>query len=157
MAYSYEQTFVSDDGLELNQTFASAFENYNKVNASDLEQLKNVASFKIKVKKETGKHKVGDILEVKSITNTFQSEPPSFIVIDEKLGAEKYGYGGRGWNNSLSWFDNEVEKQTTSDPMSEPTKSSTPSTSKLFGAYNKNLILVVLAVAGYFAYKKFKK
>jgi hypothetical protein len=39
----------------------------------------------------------------------------------------------------------------------EPTKSSTPSTSKLFGAYNKNLILVVLAVAGYFAYKKFKK
>ena len=39
----------------------------------------------------------------------------------------------------------------------EPTKSSAPSTSKLFGAYNKNLILVVLAVAGYFAYKKFKK
>jgi hypothetical protein len=45
----------------------------------------------------------------------------------------------------------------TTEPMSEPTKSSTPSTSKLFGAYNKNLILVVLAVAGYFAYKKFKK
>ena len=39
----------------------------------------------------------------------------------------------------------------------EPTKSLAPSTSKLFGTYNKNLILVVLAVAGYFAYKKFKK
>lgn len=38
-----------------------------------------------------------------------------------------------------------------------PTKSEEKSTSKLFGAYNKNLILVVLAVAGYFAYKKFKK
>jgi hypothetical protein len=46
---------------------------------------------------------------------------------------------------------------TTTVPISEPAKSSTPSTSKLFGAYNKNLILVVLAVAGYFAYKKFKK
>jgi len=48
-------------------------------------------------------------------------------------------------------------ESTTPEPMSEPTKSSTPSTSKLFGAYNKNLILVVLAVAGYFAYKKLKK
>jgi len=43
-------------------------------------------------------------------------------------------------------------------PIGEaPPTSSTPSTSKLFGAYNKNLILVVLAVAGYFAYKKLKK
>ena len=38
-----------------------------------------------------------------------------------------------------------------------PSKSSAPLTSKLFGAYNKNLILAVLLVAGYFAYKKFKK
>ena len=50
-----------------------------------------------------------------------------------------------------------IQNNATTDPMSEPTKSSEPSTSKLFGAYNKNLILVVLAVAGYFAYKKFKK
>jgi hypothetical protein len=52
---------------------------------------------------------------------------------------------------------NVYENTETTEPMSEPAKSSTPSTSKLFGAYNKNLILVVLAVAGYFAYKKFKK
>jgi hypothetical protein len=50
-----------------------------------------------------------------------------------------------------------IGQAPTTDPMSEPTKSSTPSTSKLLGAYNQNLILVVLAVAGYFAYKKFKK
>ena len=50
-----------------------------------------------------------------------------------------------------------IKNNATTEPMSEPAKSSTPSTSKLFGAYNQNLILVVLAVAGYFAYKKFKK
>jgi len=50
-----------------------------------------------------------------------------------------------------------IQMYVQTDPMSEPTKSSAPSTSKLFGAYNKNLILVVLAVAGYFAYKKLKK
>jgi hypothetical protein len=156
MAYSYEQNFVSDDGLELNQTFASAFENYNKVNASDLEQLKNVASFKIKVKKEIGKHKVGDILEVKSIRNTFQSEPPSFIVIDEKLGAEKYGYGGRGWNNSLSWFENyDVKGQ----PMSVTEQTlTTDSSGETFLQKNKtNLLIIGALVLGYFAYKKFNK
>ena len=49
MGYSYGQTLVSDDGRGLNQTFASAFENRMKVNASDLEQLKSASSFKIKV------------------------------------------------------------------------------------------------------------
>jgi hypothetical protein len=51
----------------------------------------------------------------------------------------------------------ENERANLIKAQQELTKSSTPSTSKLFGAYNKNLILVVLAVAGYFAYKKFKK
>lgn len=38
-----------------------------------------------------------------------------------------------------------------------PTKSGDSIFPKLAGAYNKNLIIVVVLVAGYFAYKKFKK
>jgi len=38
-----------------------------------------------------------------------------------------------------------------------PTKSGDAFFPKLAGAYNKNLIIAVVLVAGYFAYKKFKK
>jgi hypothetical protein len=38
-----------------------------------------------------------------------------------------------------------------------PTKSGGSVFKKLAGAYNKNLIIAVVLVAGYFAYKKFKK
>lgn len=36
------------------------------------------------------------------------------------------------------------------------TKSDSPFSSKLLGAYNKNLIIAIVLVACYFAYKKFK-
>ena len=41
--------------------------------------------------------------------------------------------------------------------IAPPTKSDSPFSAKLLGAYNQNLIIAVVLVAGYFAYKKFKK
>ena len=38
-----------------------------------------------------------------------------------------------------------------------PTKSGVPIFKKLAGAYNQNLIIAVVLIGGYFAYKKFKK
>jgi hypothetical protein len=38
-----------------------------------------------------------------------------------------------------------------------PQKGKEDTIKKLLGAYNKNLIIAVVLVAGYFAYKKFKK
>ena len=42
-------------------------------------------------------------------------------------------------------------------PANTPTKSGSSVFKKLAGAYNKNLIIAVVLVGGYFAYKKFKK
>jgi hypothetical protein len=50
--------------------------------------------------------------------------------------------------------DNVKIDKITPEP---PTKSDSPFSSKLLGAYNKNLIIAIVLVAGYFAYKKFKK
>ena len=47
-----------------------------------------------------------------------------------------------------------AEKQPVVDA---PVKGKEDTTKKLLGAYNKNLIIAVVLVAGYFAYKKFKK
>ena len=41
--------------------------------------------------------------------------------------------------------------------VNAPVKGKEDTTKKLLGAYNKNLIIAVFLVAGYFAYKKFKK
>jgi hypothetical protein len=38
-----------------------------------------------------------------------------------------------------------------------PTKGKEDITKKILGAYNQNLIIAVVLLAGYFAYKKFKK
>lgn len=58
--------------------------------------------------------------------------------------------GGRAENNIIY----------TPEPVRNvqaPTKSRDSIFKKLAGAYNKNLIIAVVLVAGYFAYKKFKK
>jgi len=39
----------------------------------------------------------------------------------------------------------------------KPTKGKEDITKKILGAYNQNLIIAVVLLAGYFAYKKFKK
>jgi hypothetical protein len=60
---------------------------------------------------------------------------------------------------------NEIAKLQIADELAKvnknastlPTKGKEDITKKLLGAYNKNLIIAVVLVAGYFAYKKFKK
>ena len=48
-------------------------------------------------------------------------------------------------------------KSLITNAPAPPTKSGDSIFKKLAGAYNKNLIVAVVLVAGYFAYKKFKK
>jgi hypothetical protein len=51
-----------------------------------------------------------------------------------------------------------AEKQPVAQAQSKsPTKSIRSIFGKLAGAYNQNLIIAVILVGGYFAYKKFKK
>jgi hypothetical protein len=50
-----------------------------------------------------------------------------------------------------------VNKGGQKDNSQVPTKSGDSIFKKLAGAYNKNLIVAVVLIAGYFAYKKFKK
>jgi hypothetical protein len=51
-----------------------------------------------------------------------------------------------------------AENQTFSNVQAQvPTKTGVSIYRKLAGAYNKNLIIALVLVAGYFAYKKFKK
>ena len=100
--------------------------------------------------------KKGDILQGVSTSTTGNQENDtlriSLTFTDKDNNRFQVSDGIRGGQNFYEILD------AKAIPIGqEPTKSSEPSTSKLFGAYNKNLILVVLAVAGYFAYKKFKK
>lgn len=115
----------------------------NKITEQDLTQLKTVQKQKIVLTKPFAEYKVGDVLEVKFISNTQQSEPPSFLVIEEKLGYPKYGFGGRG---SESFYQLYKEKEKL-DIVNET-----------FLQKHKSLLLIAGAVVlGYFAYKKFKK
>ena len=50
-----------------------------------------------------------------------------------------------------------VNKGGQKDNSQVPTKTGVSIFKKLAGAYNKNLIVAGVLVAGYFAYKKFKK
>lgn len=154
------------------EAIAGALSNFNKVTASDLEQLKNATSFKIKLKKEFGKYKVGDILQVKSIRNTSQSEPPNFIVIEEKLGAQKYSSGGRGWLQN-KWFENydgqepnvllmvgQKSNMTLEDKFYEKLGIKKKSSGEGWGFKSRPVgrtLVAIALIAGYFAYKKFKK
>lgn len=60
-------------------------------------------------------------------------------------------------NLTLEQSQNDAIKKANADAPALPTKSGNAFFSKLAGAYNKNLIVAVVLVAGYFAYKKFKK
>ena len=115
----------------------------DKITEQDLQELKNSQKQKIVFTKPFLNYKVGDILEVKVFPNRQESEPPSFLVIEEKLGSPKYGFGGRG---SKPFYELYEEKQKANI------------VNETFLQKHKNhLIIAVVLVAGYFAYKKFKK
>ena len=122
----------------------SAFANYNIITEEDLKELKNSQKQKIVFTKPFLNYKVGDVLEIKVFPNRFQSEPPTFLVIDEKLGSPKYGFGGRG---STPFYELYVEKEKTDIANNET----------FLQKHKNHLIIAVVLVAGYFAYKKFKK
>ena len=66
--------------------------------------------------------------------------------------------GNANLNIPLEYLKEEAEKQTVAQAQSKsPTKSGSSVFKKLAGAYNQNLIIAVVLVGGYFAYKKFKK
>ena len=67
--------------------------------------------------------------------------------------------GGRSANQPIDFTTYEQVKTESLDKggIYVPTKRKEDITKKLLGAYNQNLIIAVVLVAGYFAYKKFKK
>lgn len=122
------------------------FDNYNKITEKDLEELKNSQKQKIVFTKPFLNYKIGDVLEVKVFPNRFQSEPPSFLVVDEKLGSPKYPFGGRGSTPFYELYKGERNLPSTNV---EP---------QTFLQKNKNNLLIVgVLILGYFAYKKFNK
>jgi len=144
MAELTRQEVLTQSLTDYRNSLPSAFDNYNKITEQDLKDLKLVQKVKIVLTKPFQQYKVGDVLEIKVLPNRIQSEPPSFLVIDEKLGSDKYGFGGRG---STPFYELYVEKEKTDI-----------ANNKTFLQKNKNnLIIAVVLVAGYFAYKKFKK
>lgn len=123
-----------------------AYSNYNKITEKDLEALKKIEAIKIIFTKPFATYKVGDVLEVKFLPNLYQSEPPSFLVVEEKLGSSKYPFGGR---DSTPFY--EIYK-------GEATLPKTDVAPQTFTQKHKNHLLIAGAlVLGYFAYKKFNK
>ena len=91
--------------------YEGMFSDFNKINEEDLKDLKKVEKQKVVFTKPFATYKVGDVLEVKLFNNTHQSEPPSFLVIDEKLGSDKYGFGGRGSSPFFEAYTGNVLKK----------------------------------------------
>jgi hypothetical protein len=133
----------------------SAFANYNKITEEDLKKLKNVQKQKIVFTKPFLQYKVGDVLEVKVFPNTLQSEPPSFLVIDEKLGSAKYGFGGRGSTPFYELYKEQPTSVTDPELLKKNMELSAKKDEKM--KQLKYVIIAVVLVAGYFAYKKYKK
>jgi hypothetical protein len=67
--------------------------------------------------------------------------------------------GGRSANQPIDFTKYEQVKAESFNEggMYVPTKGKEDITKKILGAYNQNLIIALVLVAGYFAYKKFKK
>ena len=144
MAELTRQEVLAQSLTDYRNTLQSAIDNYNKITEEDLKDLKNSQKQKIVLTKPFLNYKIGDVLEIKVFPNRFQSEPPSFLVIDEKLGSPKYGFGGRG---STPFYELYVEKEKT-DIVNNQT---------FLQKHKNHLIIALVLVAGYFAYKKFKK
>jgi hypothetical protein len=128
------------------QPFETMMGNFDKITEKDLEELKKIQPIKIVFTKPFAIYKVGDILDVKVFSNLYQSEPPSFLVVDEKLGSHKYPFGGRG---STPFY--EEYKGTSTLPSTDVA----PET--FFQKHKNHLLIIGAVVLGYLAYKKFKK
>ena len=87
-------------------------------------------------------------------TIKYQQSSPNARVMDACVNN-----GGRAENQPIDFTKYEQVKAESFDEggMYVPTKGKEDITKKLLGAYNKNLIIAVVLIAGYFAYKKFKK
>jgi hypothetical protein len=145
------------------------------VTEEDLKELKNSQKQKIIFTKPFATYKVGDVLEIKVLPNRYQSEPPSFLVVQEKLGSFKYGFGGRGSTPFYKLYEEQSNVNRAipigSEPLNIYPKVNLSPEEKFYQslglksrggwsptakAKGRFLVAVVL-VAGYFAYKKFKK
>jgi len=105
------------------------------------------------------KFKKGDIVDGFIMPNQFETEPPAYLVITDKTKSDamfRFANGGRGFKG-YDFIEKISDSANVSNEPAPPTKSGDAFFAKLAGAYNKNLIIAVVLVAGYFAYKKFKK
>ena len=109
----------------------------SKFNGGENEDFPN--SFQVSIKKDSDKYPIflSNIRDVKN--NTYFKKDLELVSKDSKVT-----------------LDQNLKVINATAP-SIPTKEKESSSKKLLGAYNKNLIIAVILVAGYFAYKKFKK
>ena len=95
--------------------------------------------------------------------NKSQSEPPAYLVITDKTKSDamfRFANGGRGFKGydfiqQISDSGVISDAQTVTEELQ--TKKQESILSKISGNYGKNLLIAGVLVAGYFAYKKFKK
>ena len=109
------------------------------------------------------KFKKGDIVDGFIMPNKSQSEPPAYLVITDKTKSDamfRFANGGRGFKGydfiqQISDSGVISDAQTVTEELQ--TKKQESILSKISGNYGKNLLIAGVLVAGYFAYKKFKK
>ena len=137
---------------ETNWLSAPNFSNWNEntVNQDDLQELKEIKTRKIVFTENKGKFKKGDILEVKIMPNKHSSEPSSFLIVEEKIGSSKMGFGGRGYKP----FFEDYKEQSNAEKENKNLKLASNSPKEpLFYV----LVTIGVLTLGYFAYNKLKK
>jgi hypothetical protein len=106
-------------------------------------------------------YKIGDVIDVQNFY--FSTEKLAKLPIKEQnLGValsylQKVSDTTPLSKENISFGNTYKDNLTQGNSTNVPTKSGGSVFTKLAGAYNKNLIIAVVLVAGYLAYKKFKK
>ena len=122
------------------------------VSQEDLQELKGMKTRKIVFTKNQGKFKEGDIEDAKTITNKRTSEPPTFLVIEEKIGSPKIGYGGKGSVEFFKFIEQTPVTDTNSNKNAGNSKND-----KLKESLFYILVTIGALAFGYFAYNELKK
>ena len=118
-----------------------------------LEKIFDKGSIVVGQTKNIGGQNIFSVIET-STKNTFDKDTKQPFVGRVEFALDP---------SKLEIFDAEkeaqkqIEEAIAKDGANAPTKSRDSIFKKLAGAYNKNLIIAVVLVAGYFAYKKYKK